>query len=294
MKPLVSIVTPSYNQAEFLEQAIRSVLEQDYPVLEYAVADGLSSDGSQTLIEKYQDRLAWWVSEKDQGQGDAIRKGMARARGVYVGWLNSDDYYLPGFISRAVDILEENPDCSLVYFDVLSVDSGGKKIKELRYGNWQVEDLLQFRMIGQPGVLMRRAAYEKSGGIDPEYHCLLDHDLWVRIGLSGKFIHRADLGAAARYHAQAKNKTAGGQFGAEALRIAMNYREDHRFDAVYQSSGRSILGGAYWLGARYLSVAEDYSEAWRWYQQAWRYHPMAVLRDWKRFLFTVTQHLRKK
>jgi glycosyltransferase involved in cell wall biosynthesis len=104
----VSIVTPSFNQAQFIEATIRSVLLQGYPNLEYIIIDGGSTDGSVEIIRKYEDSIAYWVSERDQGQSDAINKGFCRASGKILAWLNSDDLYLPGAITRAVGYLEEH------------------------------------------------------------------------------------------------------------------------------------------------------------------------------------------
>ena len=121
--PLVSIVTPSYNQADYLEETMRSVLAQDYPHIEYLVVDGGSQDGSAEIIRQYADQLAWWVSEPDEGQSDAINKGFQRATGEIVAWLNSDDTYLPGTIREAVEVLEEDPSIGFVYSDYHSINA---------------------------------------------------------------------------------------------------------------------------------------------------------------------------
>ncbi len=107
--PRVSIITPSYNQARFIEQTIQSVLSQDYPNLEYLIVDGGSSDGSLEIIRRYSSQLAWWVSEPDHGQTDAINKGFAHAHGEIFAWLNSDDTYLPGAVTHAVAALQAHP-----------------------------------------------------------------------------------------------------------------------------------------------------------------------------------------
>ena len=126
--PKVSIVTPSFNQASFLEQTLRSVLEQDYPNLEYIVIDGGSTDGSVEIINKYADQLAYWQSQPDQGQTDAINQGFAHATGEILAWLNSDDLLLPGAVSAAVRALEEHPEAAMVYGDALLINAQGKTI----------------------------------------------------------------------------------------------------------------------------------------------------------------------
>ena len=109
-QPLVSIITPSFNQASFLEQTLLSVLEQDYPNIEYWVIDGGSTDNSLEIIKKYEHRMAGWVSEKDRGQADGVNKGFAKATGQIIGWLNSDDLYYPGAIAGAVEAIQQHPD----------------------------------------------------------------------------------------------------------------------------------------------------------------------------------------
>ena len=151
-RPLISIVTPSYNQGKYLEQTIQSVLKQDYPRIEYLIVDGASTDDSVEIIKKYvlvsgsllpqnrqqavglqSHKIDWWVSEKDQGQGDAINKGLARVQGDIVAWLNSDDYYLPNAISAAVKVFEQNPHVIMIYGDMLAVDEHGRTLNHLKY-----------------------------------------------------------------------------------------------------------------------------------------------------------------
>src|SRR5215208_2094993 len=194
--PLVSIVTPSYKQANFLEQTMRSVLAQEYPRIEYLVVDGGSTDGSVEIIKKYADQLVSWVSEKDRGQGEAINKGLARSNGDILAWLNSDDYYLPHAISSAVKIFEQNPKVMLVYGDMLAVDENSRTTNILKYNQLSLEDLLCFQIIGQPAVFFRREAYEKAGGLDTSFHYMLDHHLWIRIAQQGRILHMPQVWAA--------------------------------------------------------------------------------------------------
>ena len=216
---LVSIVTPSFNQAHYLQQTITSVLDQDQTDLELLVVDGGSTDGSLDVIRANANRLAWWVSEPDAGQADAINKGLAHAHGEIVAWLNSDDYYLPGAVRSAVRILEANPEAVAVYGDTWAVDAGGNVINRLRYPSVSLVSLLCFQIIGQPAVFMRRHFLDAVGGLDTRFHLLLDHQLWIKLAARGRFIHADETWAAARFHPAAKNVAQAGLFGREAFEI---------------------------------------------------------------------------
>jgi len=261
--PLVSIITPSYNQAKYLEDTIRSVLDQDYPNLEYIVVDGASTDGSVGIIRKYEDKLAWWVSEKDRGQAEAINKGLARTKGEIVAWLNSDDICLPGAISSAVKVFEEHPDVVLVYGNMLAVDENGETINILRYHQLNLEDLLCFQIIGQPAVFFRREALENAGELDLTYHFLLDHHLWLRLALQGRILHVDETWAAARYHAEAKNRA--------AFRILdWAHQTQPELASVLTKFERRARASAHRVDARYLL---DGGQPW------------AALKAWTRALF---------
>jgi GT2 family glycosyltransferase len=249
---LVSIITPSFNQASYLEQTLRSVLDQGYARLEYIVIDGGSTDGSPEIIKKYAPRLAYWVSEKDSGQAEAINKGMTHAQGEIVAWLNSDDYYLPGAVQSAVQAFEQNPDAALVYADMHAVDEEGRVINALKYRQLTLDDLLSFQIIGQPAVFMRRAAFEKAGGLDPSFHFLLDHHLWIRIARQGSILHIDQTWAAARYHAAAKNRANAAGFGPEAFRILEQAAHVPALAPQLARISRRARASAHRIDARYL------------------------------------------
>lgn len=283
--PLVSIVTPSYNQAQFLEQTIRSVLDQDYPHLEYSVVDGASTDGSVEIIKKYADRLAWWVSEPDKGQAQAINKGLQRARGEIVAWLNSDDYYLPGAMRAAVAALEANPDAGLVYGDVLAVDGRGRPTKRLKYAAWELVDLLQFHIIGQPAVFMRRGVLKQAGYLNDAFHMLLDHQLWIRMARLAKMVYVPQLWAAARFHEEAKNLAQAPRFGQEAYLVLEWARTQPDLAALMARESRRIWAGAHRFNARYVL---DGGQPWAALKSYWRsasLSPAIALAEWHRILF---------
>ena len=137
----ISIVTPSYNQSQFLERTILSVLNQNYPNLEYLIIDGGSTDGSVEIIRKYEKYLAYWVSEKDNGQADAINRGFQKSTGKILAWLNSDDIYLPGTLLKVSETFNKNPEVDLIFSNIFFIDEYDNRINELRFTKFDFSTL---------------------------------------------------------------------------------------------------------------------------------------------------------
>ena len=274
---LVSIITPSYNQAPYLEQTIQSVIGQEYPGIEYLVIDGGSTDNSVEIIQRHAGRLAYWVSEKDRGQAEAINKGLARAKGEILAWLNSDDYYLPHTISAAVKCFENNPDVVMVYGDMLAVDEKGQTLNLLKYKQLSLEDLLCFQIIGQPSVFFRRSALEKTGQLDTTFHFMLDHHLWIRLAQQGRILHVPQIWSAARYHAAAKNRARAAEFGREGFRVLDWAKGQPGLAEVLSGVERRALASAHRYDARYLLDGGQPASALGAWLRALFIHPATAL-----------------
>jgi glycosyltransferase involved in cell wall biosynthesis len=185
---LVTIVTPSFNQAKFLEETMLSVLNQQGVEIEYIVVDGGSSDNSREIIARYADRLAWGVSEKDRGQTDALNKGFSRAKGDILAWLNSDDIYQPGAVKTAVDFLAANPDIGMVYGDANFIDAKGREIGQFPAAQTDYQKLRRgFVHIPQQAAFFRADLWRKVAPLDPSFFFAMDYDLWVRLARISKF-----------------------------------------------------------------------------------------------------------
>jgi glycosyltransferase involved in cell wall biosynthesis len=285
--PLVSVVTPSYNQAQYLEQTVQSVLGQDYPRLEYLIVDGGSQDDSLEIIKKYADRLAWWVSEKDSGQAEAINKGLTRARGEIVAWLNSDDLYQPGTIAAVVKVFQDNPRVGLVFGDVLAIDETGRTINLLKYGNWGLLDLMSFRIIGQPSVFMRRSILEQAGPLDTSLHCLLDHHLWIRMVQVADILYIQKPFSSARYHKTAKNIAQPVRFSQEAYRILEWMKLQPNLVPLMEQNKKRIYAGLHSLSAFYLIDGGQPAAALKEYWRGFWLHPVTILAAWRRVLLAL-------
>jgi len=203
--PLVSIITPSYNHGEFIEETIKSVLSQDYPHIEHIVVDGGSADNTIEILKKYEDRLKW-VSEKDKGQSDAINKGFRMARGKIFAWLNSDDIYLPRAVSKAVEFLGNRPDIKMIYGNARFCDERGKIIGEYRPPEvFDYKSLAFYNSICQPSTFFRRDAFFDVGGIDLSLHHLMDHDLWMKMAKRFNVAYIPEFLSIYRLHEESKS-----------------------------------------------------------------------------------------
>jgi len=283
--PTISIVTPSYNQADYLEHTIQSVLGQNIPDLEYIIVDGGSTDSSIEIIQRYAEQLAWWVSESDEGQAHAINKGLAQATGKYVAWLNSDDMYAPGALTRALQTLEANPNAGMTHGNAVSIDADGRPLNDMTFADRGLEGLVAFHIICQPAVVMRREILLKAGFLDKNYHFLLDHHLWLRMAQLAPVIHVPEVWAFARFHSAAKNVAQAAGFGREAMRILNWMEADPEFAAQVAKNRAEVYAMTHRFDARYLL---DGGQAWaalKAYLTSFRYHPRTALAEWHRMLF---------
>lgn len=273
--PLVSIITPSFNQGEFIAATIDSVLTQDYPAIEYLVVDGGSTDGTLDVLRSYGARLNW-ISEPDQGQADAVNKGIARTQGAIVAWLNADDLYVPGAVARGVAELEAHPNAALVYGNAEFIDRAGTVLGPCP----QVEPFDLARLlhhldfIVQPATFFRRAAFERVGGLDVGLRYCLDYDLWLRLARQSAVRYSATPLAQARIYPETKTASGGLARLDEIERMVRRY-------------GRNMLPN--------LFYGEMVRTCWHsgWHNLAARRWGRAAS-DWRRGLFYTGAYLFRK
>ena len=215
--PRISIVTPSYNQAQFLEETIRSVLLQGYPNLEYAVVDGGSTDGSAEIIRKYEPWLAWWVSEKDRGQTHAINKGLAKATGEIFAYLNSDDVYAPGAFIAIAEGFARSPGADVVFGRCEHITEAGEVIETRLAKVRGFEDYLaiwrrldSMESLTQPEVFCRLEAVRRVGEFREDLRGVMDFEMWIRLLRDGAaFAPVEELVAKFRVYQDQKSTSSG-------------------------------------------------------------------------------------
>jgi glycosyltransferase involved in cell wall biosynthesis len=202
-RPLVTIVTPSYNQAAFIRETLESVRSQDYPHIEHIVFDGYSTDNSVEIIKEFEDCLTWF-SEKDTGQSDAINKGFRMAKGDILAWLNSDDTYLEGAITKAVEFLESHPDVMMVYGKGYTIDKDSVVTGECYTEPFDMERLKSLNYIYQPSVFIRKEVFDEIGFLDESLHFAMDIDLWIRVAKKFKVEYLEEFLSTYRLHDDCK------------------------------------------------------------------------------------------
>ncbi len=204
----ITIITPSYNHAEFIRQTIDSVLSQNYPKLQYLVIDGGSTDDTVKILKNYGDKIEW-VSEKDHGQAEAINKGLLKAKGDIVAWLNSDDFYEPGTLQKVADYFTAHPEIDFIYGDMNFVDRNGNNPRACDYlSDFSLPRLLKYCYICQPSVFFRRSVIDRVGLLNTKYTYAFDYDYWLAIGrLMPNKIARVHLGVLANLRTYVARKT---------------------------------------------------------------------------------------
>jgi glycosyltransferase involved in cell wall biosynthesis len=220
--PHVSIVTPSYNQGRYIEETIKSVLNQDYPNLEYLVLDGGSTDETLAILKRYEGHLLW-TSEKDRGQADAINKGFRMARGQILGWLNSDDTYLSGTICRVVEYFQSHRDVGMVYGEGYHVDAVGRIIERYYTEPFSFKRLAEVCFICQPTVFFRAEVFRAIGLLDIGLHYCMDYDYWMRVAKRYRIGYLSSYLANSRLHIETKTLSQRGRFHAEIIQTVKKH-----------------------------------------------------------------------
>ena len=258
--PLVSIVTPSFNQGQYIEETILSVLNQDYPHIEYIVMDGGSSDGTLDILEKYKDRLTY-VSEPDSGQSDAINKGWRQANGEIVAWLNSDDTYTPGAIKKVVEVFRQYPDSGIFYGDCYWIDTEGRRIRWMFIPQVDLESLLCFTILQQPAVFLQKKVLDQVGFLNTDLHFAMDHEYWIRAAFRFPFRHIPQFLANAREHEAAKSSANRSQFPIDCIAILDGFFSDPKLPGKIKAYRKKAYGGAYLNSAYWFCLDKKKSLA---------------------------------
>lgn len=231
----VSIVTPSYNQGEFIEDTLRSVQAQEHPDLEHIVVDGGSTDGTLDILRAWEGTYDMrWTSEPDEGHWDAVNKGFDRASGGIVGWLNSDDVYLhQSTIARVVRTFEEQPDADVVYGDALTIDADNRVLEAKRVRDFSYDQLLRGCFLVQPAVFFRRHVVEAEQ-LRPDLEYALDYEYWLRLAQRFEFRHIPAFLAADRIHGDRKSTTGSDiqTRQSEAIRREYGYEGDRPWGEI--------------------------------------------------------------
>ncbi len=279
--PLVSIVTPSYNQGAYIRETIDSILSQDYPNIEYWVIDGGSTDQTLAILRECEsDPRFHWISERDKGQSDAINTGWSRCRGDVLAWLCSDDVYCPGAIRSQVDYLQTHADVDAVYSDAISMSADGKPIRKDWARPFSLYELLRIDFIPQSTIFLRRRLIERVGILDTSLHYGMDHDYWLRAALNSRFAYHSAEIAKYRLHPESKGVSQIVKFNADMERVIDRFFAQPNLPPDIIQKRRPIYADVLLMIATNYARADQLSDALRYLGRSLRYHPFRPRLCW--------------
>jgi glycosyltransferase involved in cell wall biosynthesis len=263
--PKISIITPSYNQGQFIEETIRSVVYQDYPNIEYIIIDGGSKDESVDIICKYKNQISHWVSESDNGQTDAINKGLKLATGDIIAYLNSDDVYYPNTFLKIARYFEQNPDIAMVYGNAVHIDRDGKLLSVIHTGKLDITQYLSNRFyLPQPSIFFRSCVLSETGYFDSRYHLAMDKEYWTRILVHFQVGYLPEILARVRIYDEAKSNSQHYKYLAEHLMIldmifsnAALFQKQISISSNFEKFKREAYSSVYFQGGlAYLEIRQ--------------------------------------
>lgn len=278
--PKVTVITPAYNRADYLEEVIQSVLDQDYADVEYIVLDDGSTDGTPALLDRYRDRVRVERHE-NMGETSTVNRGFELATGEIVGIVNSDDPLLPGAVRRAVETLDANPEVVVVYPDWDMIDAAGQPIQTICTFDYRYIDMLRWHhCVPGPGTFFRKNLADRLGGRDPQFRYIADFDFWLRAGLVGPFKRIPEVLATFRHHVGGASTSAqGARMAAEHIRLV-----DKIFMLPLPAEARRVRREAYssanWVAGVVSGGAPSYLRK-KYFAKAFVYKPSKYLTEYR-------------
>jgi glycosyltransferase involved in cell wall biosynthesis len=273
--PILSIVTPAYNQAAFLRDTIESVLTQDYPHIEYRVIDDGSTDGTAAILAEYDGRILW-ETQANRGQTPTINKGWALAKGDVLTWLNSDDTFLPGAVSKAMRYFGEHPDVAIVFGRTLVTDERGTPLEPSR--DIGVFDYTEFVIgcenpIPQPSVFLRREVVEDIGPLNERHYYFMDWDYWLRAGARHKIAYIPEILSTYRLHAESKTVAHGLKYAADLEGMYRDFFASEQVPEDVRRHERLAMANMYFTSGGYYLRSGDAASAARMGFRALKQYP---------------------
>jgi glycosyltransferase involved in cell wall biosynthesis len=279
--PQISIVTPSLNQSGFIQTTIESVLNQDYPNLEYIVVDGGSVDGTHEILNSYEDRLCWFIAP-NSGQSQAINQGWKKASGEILAWINSDDFYFPKSLQCVGEYFQQHADIDLVYGQCDFIGAKGQFLKPYPTMDFNYQSLFveTINYIPQPAVFFRRRVLDTIGFLDSNLDYVMDFDFWLRAGLRCKIVHIPEKLAALRLHSQAKSISKLDNFGTELVAVYQRLFLNEGLQPELRSLEREAMANIYLRAADCAFWGQNNAMARRFLLNSFRYRSWPPKKLW--------------